>query len=101
MARTSALKPTDPAARLAVTTTTTAAAALMSRRAPSRHRAGARSARRGLFPRQRDEISAYTTGGSRSLTSGDAITMVDQHGKALARPVRLNESAFKTVSAAA
>src|SRR5215210_4273274 len=48
-----------------------------------------------------DEISAYTTSGSRSLTSGEAITMVDQHGKTLARPVRLNDYAFKTVFAAA
>lgn len=47
-----------------------------------------------------DEISAYTTSGSRSLTSGEAITMVDQHGKTLARPVRLNDYAFKTVFAA-
>jgi len=44
-----------------------------------------------------DEISAFTTSGPRSLTSGDAITMVDQHGKTLARPVRLNDFAFKTV----
>ncbi len=48
-----------------------------------------------------DEISAYTTSGSRSLTSGDAITMVNQNGKTLARPVRLNDFAFKTVFAAA
>lgn len=48
-----------------------------------------------------DEISAYTTGGSRSLTSGDAITMVDQHGATLARPVRINDFAFKAVHAAA
>jgi hypothetical protein len=48
-----------------------------------------------------DEISAYTTSGSRSLTSGDAITMVNQNGKILARPVRLNEFAFKAVFAAA
>jgi hypothetical protein len=44
-----------------------------------------------------DEISAYTTSGPRSLTSGDAITMVDQNGKTLARPVRLNDFAFKAV----
>lgn len=44
-----------------------------------------------------DEISAYTTSGPRSLTSGDAITMVDQHGKTLARPVRLTDYAFKAV----
>lgn len=48
-----------------------------------------------------DEISAYTTSGSRSLTSGDAITMVDEHGKTLARPIRLNDFAFKTVFVAA
>jgi hypothetical protein len=48
-----------------------------------------------------DEISAYTTSGSRSLTSGDAITMVDQNGSSLATPVRLNDYAFKTVFAAA
>jgi hypothetical protein len=48
-----------------------------------------------------DEISAYTTSGTRSLTSGDAITMVDQQGKTLARPVRLNDFAFKTVFVAA
>src|SRR4029077_3969459 len=48
-----------------------------------------------------DEISAFTTGGSRSLTSGDAITMVDQNGKMLARPVRLPDSPFKTVFVAA
>jgi hypothetical protein len=48
-----------------------------------------------------DEISAYTTSGSRSLTSGDAITMVDQNGHTLARPVMLNDYAFKTVYGAA
>ncbi len=48
-----------------------------------------------------DEISAYTTSGPRSLTSGEAITMVDQNGKTLARPVRLTDFAFKTVFAAA
>ena len=48
-----------------------------------------------------DEISAYTTSGSRSLTSGDAITMVDQNGKTLASPVRLTDFAFKTVFVAA
>jgi len=44
-----------------------------------------------------DEISAYTTSGPLSLTSGEAITMVDRNGKTLARPVRLTDSAFKTV----
>jgi hypothetical protein len=46
-----------------------------------------------------DEISAYTTSGSRSLTSGDAITMVDQNGRVLARPVRLTDYTFKAVYA--
>jgi hypothetical protein len=44
-----------------------------------------------------DEISAFTTEGSRSLTSGDSITMVDHDGSTLARPVRLNDFAFTTV----
>ena len=48
-----------------------------------------------------DEISAYTTSGPRALTSGEAITMVDQNGRTLARPDRLNEFAFKTVFVAA
>jgi Peptidase A4 family len=48
-----------------------------------------------------DEISVYTTSGSRSLTSGDATTMVDQNGTTLAKPVRLTDYAFKTVFVAA
>lgn len=44
-----------------------------------------------------DEISAYTTSGPQSLTSGQAITMVDQNGRTLARPVRLTDFTFKTV----
>ena len=48
-----------------------------------------------------DEISAYTTSGPLSLTAGDAITMVNESGSTLARPVRLNDYAFKTVYAAA
>jgi len=48
-----------------------------------------------------DEISAYTTSGARSLTSGQAITMVNQNGKVLASPVRLTDYAFKTVFVAA
>ena len=48
-----------------------------------------------------DEISAFSTSGSRSLTSGDAISMVNQNGQVLARPVRLNDFAFKAVFAAA
>ena len=44
-----------------------------------------------------DEISVYTTSGdSPSLTWGDAITMVDQHGSTLARPARLTDYTFKT-----
>lgn len=43
-----------------------------------------------------DEISAYTkAGGRRSLTEGQAVTMVDLDGTTLARPVRLNDSAFR------
>jgi hypothetical protein len=48
-----------------------------------------------------DEISAYTTAGPRSLTSGDAITMVNENGATLASPVSLNDYAFKTVFVAA
>lgn len=44
-----------------------------------------------------DEISAFTTSGSRSLTSGEAITMVDTNGATLARPARLNDFGFKAV----
>jgi hypothetical protein len=44
-----------------------------------------------------DEISAYTTNGPTSLTSGQAVTMVDRDGATLATPFRLNDSAFKTV----
>jgi hypothetical protein len=44
-----------------------------------------------------DEISAYTTSGARSLTSGDAITMVDQNGRVLAKPVRLTDYTFKAL----
>lgn len=42
-----------------------------------------------------DEISAYTTSGSRSLTTGEAITMVETDGSVLAQPVRLTDYAFK------
>jgi len=44
-----------------------------------------------------DEISAYSASGPQSLTSGDAITMVDQNGRTLASPVRLTDYTFKTV----
>lgn len=47
-----------------------------------------------------DEISAYTTKGPLSLTSGDAITMVNQSGSTLAQPVRLTDYTFKAVDAA-
>lgn len=46
-----------------------------------------------------DEISTYTTAGFRSLTGGQAVTMVDRNGATLARPVRLNDFAFKVVHA--
>jgi len=41
-----------------------------------------------------DEISAYTTNGFRSLTSGQAITMVEGN-KTLARPDRISDFTFK------
>jgi len=44
-----------------------------------------------------DEISAYATDGSRKLTSGEAITMVNEKGDALAKPYVLNDYAFKVV----
>ncbi len=46
-----------------------------------------------------DEISAYTTAGFRSLTSGQATTMVDNNGAVLARPDRITDFAFKVVHA--
>ena len=48
-----------------------------------------------------DEISAYTTNGHQSLTSGQAITMVDQNNRTLAEPVKLTDYAFKTLFIAA
>ena len=44
-----------------------------------------------------DEISAFSTGGSQSLTAGQAVTMTDSNGSTLASPVRLNDYAFKVV----
>lgn len=44
-----------------------------------------------------DEISAYTTSGPRSLTSGDTVTMTDQNGNAFATPETLNDWGFKVV----
>jgi nucleoside-diphosphate-sugar epimerase len=43
----------------------------------------------------------YALSGSRSLTAGDAITMVSQNGKVLASPVRLTDFTFKAVFEAA
>jgi hypothetical protein len=48
-----------------------------------------------------DEISAFSTGGARVLTSGDAIAMVGQNGSTLASPVRLTDYTFKVVFAGA
>jgi hypothetical protein len=48
-----------------------------------------------------DEISAYTTNGLHSLTSGQAITMVDQNNRTLAEPVKLNDTAFQALFVAA
>ncbi|WP_137119653.1 G1 family glutamic endopeptidase [Segeticoccus rhizosphaerae] len=48
-----------------------------------------------------DEISIYTTGGGRLLPSGQAITMVDERGRTLARPYLLNDFACKVVFVAA
>ena len=42
-----------------------------------------------------DEISVYTTSGRRSLTSGNAVTMTDQNGNALAELERLTDFTFK------
>ncbi|WP_028049013.1 G1 family glutamic endopeptidase [Cellulomonas sp. URHD0024] len=42
-----------------------------------------------------DEISAYSTGGFRSLTSGNAVAMVDRNGKVIARPQRLTDFTFR------
>ena len=43
-----------------------------------------------------DELSAFTTNGTRLLTDGVATTMVDGN-TTLARPFRLNDFAFKIV----
>jgi hypothetical protein len=44
-----------------------------------------------------DEISAYTTSGWRSLTSGIAVAMTDLNGNAIATPERLTDWTFKAV----
>lgn len=46
-----------------------------------------------------DEISTYTTSGFRSLTDGQAVTMVDRNGKAITRPQRLTGFTFKVIHA--
>jgi hypothetical protein len=43
-----------------------------------------------------DELSAFTTNGTRLLTDGAATAMVDD-GETLARPLRINDFAFKIV----
>ena len=44
-----------------------------------------------------DDISAYTTSGWRSLTSGIAVTMTDLNGSAIATPERITDATFKAV----
>jgi len=44
-----------------------------------------------------DELEAFTTSGTRDLTTGIATTMADLNGTTLARPVRLNDTAFKVI----
>jgi hypothetical protein len=44
-----------------------------------------------------DEISVFTTSGPMSLTSGEAVTMVDESGSTLATAASLNDYAFKVV----
>jgi hypothetical protein len=44
-----------------------------------------------------DELDAFTTSGTRDLTNGSATTMTGLNGATLARPVRLNDSAFKVI----
>ena len=44
-----------------------------------------------------DEILAFATNGTPSLTDGVATTMVDRNGTRLAEPIRLNDFAFKAI----
>ncbi len=44
-----------------------------------------------------DEINAFSTGGWRSLTSGIAVAMTDQHGNVIATPERITDWTFKAV----
>ena len=48
-----------------------------------------------------DDISIFTSSGPMSLTSGNAVTMVNDNGATLATPVTLTDYAFKVVYAAA
>jgi hypothetical protein len=48
-----------------------------------------------------DDISIFTSSGPMSLTSGNAVTMVNENGSTLATPVVLTDYAFKVVYAAA
>ena len=44
-----------------------------------------------------DELLAFATNGTRSLTDGVPTTMVDSNGSTLAIPQRLNDFAFKVI----
>jgi len=44
-----------------------------------------------------DEINAFSTSGWRSLTSGIAVAMTDQHGNVIATPERITDWTFKAV----
>jgi hypothetical protein len=44
-----------------------------------------------------DELEAFSTSGTRDLVDGTATTMTDLNGTTLARPVRLNDTAFKVI----
>ena len=44
-----------------------------------------------------DELQAFSTGGARYLPNGSPTTMTDSAGSTLARPLRLNDFAFKVV----
>jgi Peptidase A4 family len=44
-----------------------------------------------------DDISIFTSSGPMSLTSGNAVTMVNENGSTLATPVALTDYAFKVV----
>jgi hypothetical protein len=44
-----------------------------------------------------DDISIFTSSGPKSLTSGNAVTMVNENGSTLATPVALTDYAFKVV----